>query len=222
MSLRHALLATLTAEPMTGYELIKYFDGSVAYVWSAPHSQIYPELRRMERDGLVDVRQVPRGERATKRIYAINEAGLAELQRWARELTPYQSERNQYRLKAAHFEQSTYEAARRQLREHINHFTRELQGWRQMVDDLDARRVSLLRERLAQRPEEEHEAIIEFRKFAFRGQIAVARAEVQWAKEGLALLDKLEKKGVPMRGETDIRANLLDKLAQRESTSRQQ
>ena len=72
-----------------------------------------------------------------------------------------------------------------------------------MVDDLEARRVSLLQERLTQRPEEEHEAIIAFRKFAFRGQVAKARAEIQWAKEGLSLLDELESRGVPLRGEED-------------------
>jgi DNA-binding PadR family transcriptional regulator len=187
---------------MTGYELIKYFDGSVAFVWNAPHSQIYPELRRMERDGLVDVELAPRGERATKRIYSINEAGLAELQRWAREFIPYQSERDPYRLKAAHFEQATYEAARHQLQEHVNHFTRQLQDWKQMVDDLEARRVLLLQERLARRPEDEHEAIIAFRKLAFKGQVARARAEIQWAKEGLALLDELESKGASLRGES--------------------
>ncbi|MEU8797667.1 PadR family transcriptional regulator [Spirillospora sp. NPDC048819] len=202
MSLRHALLATLTAQPMTGYELVKYFDGSVAYVWSAPHSQIYPELRRMERDGLVAVQVVPRGERAEKRVYSINEAGTAELQRWERELTPYQSERDPYRLKAAHFEQATYESARHQMREHLHHFTRALQGWERMLDDLDARRVSLLRRRLEQRPEEEHEAIVAFRRFAFRGEVLKARAEIEWAKEGLALLDELEGKGVPLRGES--------------------
>ncbi|TMQ91589.1 PadR family transcriptional regulator [Actinomadura soli] len=201
MSQRHALLATLTAQPMTGYELVKYFDGSFAYVWSAPHSQIYPELRRMERDGLVGVEVVPRGERAEKRVYSINEAGLAELQRWEREPTPYQSERDPYRLKAAHFEQATYEAARHQLQEHLRHFARALRDWEQMLADLDARRVSLLRRRLEQRPEEEHEAIVAFRKLAFRGEVLKARAEIAWAEEGLALLDELEGKGVPLRGE---------------------
>ena len=47
MSLRHALLALLDATPMTGYTLAKHFDQSAAFVWHAPHSQIYPELRRM-------------------------------------------------------------------------------------------------------------------------------------------------------------------------------
>lgn len=209
MSLRHALLAMLAAEPMTGYELTKYFDGSVAYLWSAPHSQIYPELRRMERDGLVDVTVAPRGQHAEKRIYSINEAGLQELQKWAREPTPYQPERDPYRLKAAHFEQSTYEAARLQLQEHLNHFARALQSWKQLVDDLEARRVPLLQERLAPRPEQEHEAIVAFRRFAFRGQVAKARAEIQWAKEGLALLDELERKGAHLRGEDDAKGAMV-------------
>lgn len=157
----------------------------------------------MERDGLVDVTVVSRGEHAQKRIYAINGVELRELQKWVREPTPYQSERDPYRLKAAHFEQSTYAAARQQLQEHLTYYTRALQNWKQVVDDLEARRVSLLQERLTQRPEEEHEAIIAFRKFAFRGQVAKARAEIQWAKEGLSLLDELESRGVPLRGEED-------------------
>jgi DNA-binding PadR family transcriptional regulator len=192
MSLRHALLAVLTAEPMTGYDLVKYFDGTVAYVWSAPHSQIYPELRRMERDGLVDVDVVPRGERAEKRVYIINDSGISELKAWLNEIAGYQPERDQYRLRAAHFEFATYETARRQLQEHLNHYTKALSDWRQIIADLEARRVPLLIKRLADRPDSEHEAIVAFRRFAFRGEVTKAEAEIAWAKEGLALLADLE------------------------------
>ena len=37
---------------MTGYELARFFDASTAWVWSAPHSNIYPALRKMEAEGL--------------------------------------------------------------------------------------------------------------------------------------------------------------------------
>lgn len=201
MSLRHALLAILTAEPMTGYDLVKYFDGTVAHVWSAPHSQIYPELKRMERDGLVDVDVVPRGERAEKRVYIINDSGLAELKTWLNHVAGYLPERDPYRLRAAHFELSSYEAARRQLNEHRNHYVKARDDWRQIVDDVQARRVSLLRKRLAKRPESEHEAIIAFKRFAFRGEVAKAEAEIAWAEEGLALLDDMERRGVPLWGQ---------------------
>jgi PadR family transcriptional regulator AphA len=201
VSLRHALLAILTAKPMTGYDLVKYFDGTINYVWSAPHSQIYPELRRMERDGLLDVKVVPRGERAEKRVYEINEEGLGELRSWSTELAGYQPERDVYRLRAAHFELSTYEAARRQLREHVNHYTKLMRDWQQLVSDLEARRVPLLRERLNRRPEPEHEAIVAFKQFAFRGEVAKAQAEIAWAEEGLELLDDLEARGAQLWGD---------------------
>jgi PadR family transcriptional regulator AphA len=201
MSLRHALLAVLTAEPMTGYDLVKQFDGSVAYVWNAPHSQIYPELRRMERDGLLEVDVVPRGDRASKRRYRINAAGRAELSRWLSELATYQPERDVYRLRAAHFELSSYETARRQLQEHLNHYQSALSDWRQILDDVEARRVPLLLNRLTQRPVSEHEAIIAFKRLAFRGEIAKAEAEIRWAQEGLSLIDDLERRHMPLWGE---------------------
>jgi len=186
---------------MTGYDLVKYFDGSVAYVWSAPHSQIYPELRRMESDGLLDVEVLPRGERAEKRLYVVNDAGLAELRRWSLEPATYLPERDPYRLRAAHFEFASYDAARLQLQEHLNHFTRALHDWEQMVRGVETKRVALLQRRLADRPEPEHEAIQAFRRFAFRGEVAKAKFEIAWAKEGLALLDDLEARGVALWGE---------------------
>lgn len=200
MSLRHALLAVIAAKPSTGYELVKLFDGSVAYVWSAPHSQIYPELRRMESEGLIDVEVVPRGTRAEKRQYMINDAGFAELHRWSEQPAPYASERDVYRLRAAHFEFGSYESARQQLEGHLQHYTQALRAWEQMVSDLDNRRVPLLQRRLEQRPASEHEAIVAFRRFAFRGEVAKAKAEIAWAREGLKLIDDLERRDVPLWG----------------------
>ena len=94
MNLRFALLAMLSADPKTGYELTGSFDRTVAYVWHAPHSQIYPELRRMEEAGLVEAEEVPRGPRGTKRVYEVTDAGLAELRRQASEVVPLERERD--------------------------------------------------------------------------------------------------------------------------------
>ena len=44
MSLRHGLLDLLAGEPMSGYDLTRYFSASMGNVWPAQHSQIYPEL----------------------------------------------------------------------------------------------------------------------------------------------------------------------------------
>jgi PadR family transcriptional regulator, regulatory protein AphA len=202
MSLRHALLAMLTAEPMTGYQLVKYFDGTVAFVWSAPHSQIYPELRRMENDGLVVADVVRRGERARKRVYSITDAGVAELHRWETELTPYPAGRDPYRLKAAFFEWGSLDAARRQLREHLHHYRQALAVWEGVIAGIDHRSVPLLQRRLANRPAREHPAIVAVKRFAFSGEVARAKAEIAWAEQGLALLDDLGRSGAALAWET--------------------
>ena len=63
MSLRYALLALLRVGPLSGYDLQKQFSLSVGHVWHAPDSQIYPELRKMETEGLIEGEDQPRGQR---------------------------------------------------------------------------------------------------------------------------------------------------------------
>lgn len=80
MSLRIALLGLLTAYgSASGYDLTKGFERSVAHVWQAGHSQIYPELAKMTADGLVTVEA--EGARGRK-IYSITPEGRAELRAW--------------------------------------------------------------------------------------------------------------------------------------------
>ena len=77
MSLRAALLALLSAGPLTGYDAAKHFAVSVGHVWNAPDSQIYPELRKMAAEGLLDAHPVPWGTKgATKTEYALTDAGV--------------------------------------------------------------------------------------------------------------------------------------------------
>jgi PadR family transcriptional regulator AphA len=80
MSLRHALLGLLADTPQTGYDLAKLFELTLAdHAWHASHSQIYPELKRMLADGLVQV--VEEGARGS-RVYDVTADGRAELRRW--------------------------------------------------------------------------------------------------------------------------------------------
>ena len=92
MSLRHALLGLLATEPATGYELAGKFEASLANAWHAGHSQIYPELARLEEAGMVEV--VGEGARRS-RTYGVTEAGRAELRRWLLETPPNRSQRNE-------------------------------------------------------------------------------------------------------------------------------
>ena len=79
MSLRHAVLGLLATDPSTGYELTQKFDASLGNAWHASHSQIYPELARLQEAGMVEV--VGEGARRSK-TYAVTDAGHQELRRW--------------------------------------------------------------------------------------------------------------------------------------------
>ena len=92
MSLRHAILGLLARKPSTRYELAQMFDLSLRTAWHASHSQIYPELARLEGADLVEV--VQRGSRGSK-TYALTADGRSELQRWLLDVEPDRSQRNE-------------------------------------------------------------------------------------------------------------------------------
>jgi len=83
MALRHAVLAVLLSGEFSGYQLAKVFDTGVANFWYAAPQQLYVELAKLERTGLVDGRLVIQLDRPNKRVYTVTEAGVAELVRFA-------------------------------------------------------------------------------------------------------------------------------------------
>ncbi|MDK1476098.1 PadR family transcriptional regulator [Streptomyces sp. 549] len=82
MALEHAILVSLLEQPGSGYELARRFDRSIGYFWTATHQQIYRVLKRMEADGLIDVREVPQESRPDKKVYSVAAAGRATLTDW--------------------------------------------------------------------------------------------------------------------------------------------
>nr|MDT0660378.1 PadR family transcriptional regulator [Micromonospora sp. DSM 115978] len=193
MSLRHALLALLEAGPMTGYELAKQFDETVAYLWRAQHSQIYTELRRLEQEGLVVANPQPRGARAlaTKRPYSLTATGAEELQRWVAEVEPPAPVRDPAYVKATYLEYVSPQIAREQFRAHRAHYEALRDRWERHVDELELRSTALLRRRLADAPADTHDAIVAYKVHTYRGLIERARTEISWAECGLALVDRL-------------------------------
>jgi len=96
MSLRYAVLGLLARRPSTGYELTQTFDRSLRTSWHAGHSQIYPELAKLEAAGLINL--VGEGARRSK-TYDITDAGRAELRRWLVEAEADRSQRSESGLR---------------------------------------------------------------------------------------------------------------------------
>jgi DNA-binding PadR family transcriptional regulator len=187
MNLRFAILATLSAGPRTGYDLTQRFDSTVGHIWHAPHSQIYPELRRMESAGLVAAAEVPRGPRGTKRIYRLTDEGMRELRDQATAMAPVQRERDPIRLWAAYLEFATPAAVVTRLEAHIEHWEEWRSVWTGMIGALGRRDDPQLAERLAGLPAARHDAVVAAKVYAYDGLVDRADMEIAWARRGLEL-----------------------------------
>ncbi|MCX4598117.1 hypothetical protein OG819_54120 [Streptomyces sp. NBC_01549] len=117
--------------------------------------------------------------------------GRDQLRSWVDEVEEPRRERDPQRLKAAYFEWASPEAARARLETHVRFHEDARASYEKQREDILARRVPLLLARLERTPASEQDAVVEFRAFAYSGLIARARAEVEWAREGLRLLDRL-------------------------------
>jgi DNA-binding PadR family transcriptional regulator len=67
---------------MTGYELKKFFDTSVAHFWNAEQSQIYAALKQLEAEDLVEMRVEMQTDRPNRKVYSITQDGRDELLEW--------------------------------------------------------------------------------------------------------------------------------------------
>lgn len=193
VSLRAALLALISAGPATGYDAAKLFSGSIGHVWHAPDSQIYPELRRMEADGLLTATQIPWGQKtATKTQYHLTDAGREALAAWQQTPLDYAPERDQAHLLAAYFEWAPDPTdAKARLTEHIAHYTEVRESAERQIAGIDDRSNPMLERRLDTSDPAEHARIMAFKRFAYAGKVTRAEAEIAWARAGLKLLDEL-------------------------------
>ena len=72
----------LSLEPMSGYDMKKRFDNSVAHFWNENYGHIYPVLKRLEQDGLVTKRTETTEGKPSRYIYSITEKGRQDLHEW--------------------------------------------------------------------------------------------------------------------------------------------
>src|SRR3954469_13011543 len=75
------ILGLLAIGPRSGYEIKATVDRSTRFFWAASYGQIYPELRRLEREGLVEGEDAPAGAR-NRRVYPLTKSGRNELRSW--------------------------------------------------------------------------------------------------------------------------------------------
>ncbi len=75
------ILGMIAFGRQTGYDIKQFVDKSTRHFWAASYGQIYPELRRLEEQGLITGKSEPTGGRA-RTVYELTGAGRAALTEW--------------------------------------------------------------------------------------------------------------------------------------------
>ncbi len=98
--LKYIILGLLARKELAGYDIKKLFEKELGDFWFSNHSQIYPELRHMEDDGLIQSHTKLVGKKLEKKFYQITKSGQEILSAWMDEpLNPPVPTRDEFTMK---------------------------------------------------------------------------------------------------------------------------
>ena len=96
---QYVILGFLTqGEPLSGYEIRKLIDITVGHFWNESFGQLYPELQRLTKAGLIGAVADRTSARGRAR-YRITAAGKRALTAWLERPAPQERVRNELLLK---------------------------------------------------------------------------------------------------------------------------
>jgi DNA-binding PadR family transcriptional regulator len=81
-TIQYVLLALIARHPSTGTELAERMTEPLGSFWSAPHSQIYPQLAALVAAGLLRYDVESAGEVRPRKRYRLTRTGRARLRAW--------------------------------------------------------------------------------------------------------------------------------------------
>lgn len=202
MSLRYALLGFLTTASASGYQIAQEFSESTGWFWYASYSQIHPELRRLEAQGLVSSEVSDADGRGT-RIFSITPEGEADLKQWLAAPTEYPPVRDPERIRLIFSDLMSPAQVRAHLERHRKHNESLLGAYVQQLREVRQGSFPRLRKRLAARPADTHELVTGLKVLALQGNVARARGEIAWAEDALVWLDSLAQEDDAAQEDSD-------------------
>ncbi|HEX9399290.1 MAG TPA: PadR family transcriptional regulator [Anaeromyxobacter sp.] len=96
---QYVVLGMLSAAPMTGYGLRQAIGSSVGHFWQESFGQLYPALRRLAAEGLVEARATRGGPGRGGATYHITARGRSALGAWLAVPPVLEPSRNEVLLK---------------------------------------------------------------------------------------------------------------------------
>jgi DNA-binding PadR family transcriptional regulator len=158
------ILGFLRFRPRSGYDIKQAVEISTQFFWNASFGQIYPELRRLEQVGLVEVES--EGGRRRK-AYRLTAAGEAALDDWLRGDTALFQYRDEGLLRLF-FSDLDSEAALENVR--------RMREWREQA-------IAFFREAIEPHAQEDVELGYRFPQRALEFGIVMLDAQAKWLAE---------------------------------------
>ncbi|WP_455542470.1 PadR family transcriptional regulator [Intestinibacter sp.] len=131
-TLKYAILGLMNQKQMTGYDLTKQFESTLNEFWHAKHSQIYPELKKLTEEGLIEYHTEISGSSLKKKVYSITENGKKDLHTWLLKSVPLtHTPKDEFRLKVFFFSNLKTEEELMHLQTQLSQHEDRLQHLRQ-------------------------------------------------------------------------------------------
>lgn len=165
----YAILGILNLSPSTGYDIKKYSDKVLSGFWNENFGHIYPTLKMMLEDGMIEI--VFREKNEKKVRYGITEKGKQELDKWLLEETLQQSIRSEFMLKLLFSSSQPRENVIRMLESHKELHEKNVEKYLGMQRDLEQGIQEITKERAC------------FIKAVLKSGILSSEAIIQWCDE---------------------------------------
>jgi DNA-binding PadR family transcriptional regulator len=176
--LQYLLLARLTFEPQSGYDLTQWIARAAHHYWAADHSSIYPALAKLQRQGYVTFETQPSERGPKRKVYSITEIGRQVLLEWVN-LPPVEPEiRDEQMVKVLCYDLVPASVAIAQLQATRKRYLEKLTWLNETIRLLDDEDSNLV-----------YRSHVGIRLTIRRGILSTS-AYINWCDEAIALLKK--------------------------------
>jgi DNA-binding PadR family transcriptional regulator len=178
---RFAILGFLTLGPMSGYDIKKLVEQSTENFWSESFGQIYPALRRLAADGLIEKQEAPSEGGRPRHVYRINDRGREAFAAWLREPTDPPPVRIELLLKLFFGARCDRDTNREQVLAYREQMVRDVERYRSIDERLHREHADA--------------ADLPYWRLTLRFGELDRAAHIAWCDEALAVLEGLPDAG---------------------------
>lgn len=174
----YAILGILNLAPSTGYDIKKYSDKVLSGFWNENFGHIYPTLKKMLTDGMIEIVFKEKNEKKVR--YGITDKGKREFEAWLLEETVQQPARSEFMLKLLFSSSLPREHVIRMLENYKELHEKNIEKYLGMQKDLEQGIQEISTERIC------------YLKAVLRKGIISGEATIRWCNETVEELQHLQ------------------------------